>query len=238
LIISHSHRFIFIKTRKTAGTSLEIALSKFLGTEDVATPISPADEALRRELGFVGAQNHEEMVETRRRKSGWLQAFAPRHRPIERKRLFYNHMPAAEIAERVAPEAWTGYRKVSIERNSWDLAVSLYFWRTKARGIDQMSFADFIAKGLAYRRSKYDTYSINGLPVTDRMLRFETLVADASALGRELGLPEDLGAIVDGIKAKSGFRPARNYRELYDDRTREIIALQFAREIRLMGYAF
>jgi hypothetical protein len=31
MIISPAHRFIFIKTRKTAGTSMEIALAKFCG---------------------------------------------------------------------------------------------------------------------------------------------------------------------------------------------------------------
>ncbi|MEL6382956.1 MAG: chondroitin 4-O-sulfotransferase, partial [Cyanobacteria bacterium J06626_18] len=31
MIISHEYKFIFLKTRKTAGTSIEIALSKFCG---------------------------------------------------------------------------------------------------------------------------------------------------------------------------------------------------------------
>jgi hypothetical protein len=51
LIISHRHRFIFLKTRKTAGTSVEIALSRFCGPDDVIRR-SPGDEALRRELGY------------------------------------------------------------------------------------------------------------------------------------------------------------------------------------------
>lgn len=41
IIISHKHRFIFIKTRKTAGTSIEIFLSRFCGDNDIVTPISP-----------------------------------------------------------------------------------------------------------------------------------------------------------------------------------------------------
>ena len=51
MIASHQHRFIFLKTRKTAGTSVEIALSKVCGPDDVITEISPEDEELRRAAG-------------------------------------------------------------------------------------------------------------------------------------------------------------------------------------------
>ena len=41
MIISHEHKFIFIKTRKTAGTSIEVYLSRHCGPSDVVTPIIP-----------------------------------------------------------------------------------------------------------------------------------------------------------------------------------------------------
>jgi len=42
MIISHKYQFIFIKTRKTAGTSIEAYLSQYCGDKDVVTPIHPA----------------------------------------------------------------------------------------------------------------------------------------------------------------------------------------------------
>ena len=41
MIISHKYRFIFVKTRKTAGTSVEAYLSQHCGDSDVLTPIHP-----------------------------------------------------------------------------------------------------------------------------------------------------------------------------------------------------
>lgn len=39
MIISHKHKFIFIKVRKTAGTSIQIALREFCGPDDIVSDI-------------------------------------------------------------------------------------------------------------------------------------------------------------------------------------------------------
>ena len=57
MIVSHRHKFVFMKTRKTAGTSIEIALSEHCGPSDIVSPNDPADEELRSKLGFTGPQN-------------------------------------------------------------------------------------------------------------------------------------------------------------------------------------
>ena len=38
MIVSHDRRFIFVKTSKTAGTSVEMQLSVFCGPDDIVTP--------------------------------------------------------------------------------------------------------------------------------------------------------------------------------------------------------
>lgn len=44
MIISHKHKFIFIKTQKTAGTSIETYLSQFCDENDIVTPFGRPEE--------------------------------------------------------------------------------------------------------------------------------------------------------------------------------------------------
>lgn len=64
MIISHKHKFIFIKTVKTAGTSIEIFLSQQCGLSDVVTPVFPHIEPhiARNHEGFY---NHMPAYEIR-----------------------------------------------------------------------------------------------------------------------------------------------------------------------------
>src|SRR6476661_3864555 len=97
MIISHRHRFIFLKRRKTAGTSLELALSEHCGPDDLITAVSPEDEATRRTLGFPGPQNH-----------------------FINGREVMNHHPASIAMAIVGPDKWSSYYKFTIERNPYD----------------------------------------------------------------------------------------------------------------------
>ena len=60
MIISHKHKLIFVKTKKTAGTSFEIALSNFTNQASIITPISKDDEKLRQKMGLLGPFYHLE----------------------------------------------------------------------------------------------------------------------------------------------------------------------------------
>jgi hypothetical protein len=66
MILSHRYRFIFIKTLKTAGTSIEVSLGRYCGPEDVLTPITPPEEghSPRNHEGFY---NHMPAAEIRHR---------------------------------------------------------------------------------------------------------------------------------------------------------------------------
>jgi len=52
MIVSHQHRFIFLKSRKTAGSSVQIALAAHCGDKDVIT-----GTGFEREIGQIGGRN-------------------------------------------------------------------------------------------------------------------------------------------------------------------------------------
>jgi hypothetical protein len=230
VIICHKYKFIFLKTNKTAGTSIEIALSKFCDSDDIITPISPDDEAMRSSLGHRGPQHHLS--------SPW--EYNPRDLALlalkgKKKLRYYNHISAAEVSKKIGPEIWDSYYKFCFERNPWDRVVSLYFWKHSSE--PRPSLSEFLAAKppRILKQRGIDLYTINGRIAVDRVCRFESLTDDLEAVRLHLGIPEKL----DLPRAKSHFRKVKgNYRDMYNDIDRERVAELFADEIKLFGYQF
>ncbi|NNK49678.1 MAG: hypothetical protein HKP01_12465 [Gemmatimonadetes bacterium] len=225
MIISHAHRFIFIKTEKTAGTSIEIALSKYCGPDDVITTIVPEDEAVRTDLGYRGPQ-HYHVPLSRYTALDYLRAL--RHR---RRLRFRNHSSAQFIQRYIDPAVWDSYYKFTFERNPWDKVISYYFWWY--RDDDSLSLSEFIASGEMGRMRGFDLYSENSVPVVDDVFLFENLGPSMEELGRRL----DLGETPELPRTKHGFRrDKRPYQEVLSAEDRSRIERVFAREIAYFGY--
>lgn len=204
MIISHKNQFIFIKTAKTAGTSLEIALSKYCGPEDIITPISERDEVVRRELGFRGAQHYLKEKSRYGISDYWRQL--RKKRPIK---AFYNHIPAQEVYEKVTREVWDNYFKFSVVRNPWDRAVSRFFWRNtrKNRGLSKEDFRAFLLKNPEALARNREKTKVNGRVAMDFMVRFEHFETDLAEVSERIGLPGNLYEDLRSLNAKKGHRP-------------------------------
>ena len=63
MIISHKYKFIFIKTFKTASTSVEAYFSQYAGSNDILTPITPlvAGHQPKNHAGFFNHMSGEEI---------------------------------------------------------------------------------------------------------------------------------------------------------------------------------
>jgi hypothetical protein len=55
MILSEMNKFVFIKGKKVAGTSVEVALASICGSNDIITPITPIDEQCRVSSGQPAA---------------------------------------------------------------------------------------------------------------------------------------------------------------------------------------
>lgn len=217
MILSHQHAFVFMKTRKTAGTSVEIALSRVCGPDDVITPV--LEEDLRADLGGRGPQNFE----------------AP---PLEHKA--FNHMPVSMVRRLVGKKRFESYFSFTVERNPWDAVVSLFHWHHRdglPDGLDgRAAFAAYVASPAVeeFATKQARIYRLQGEVAVDRVLRYEALADELASVWADLGLP---GA-PDLPHAKAGVRPPGSYRELYDDATRQRVAELFAAPVAELGYEF
>jgi hypothetical protein len=210
MIVSHKHRFVFLKTRKTAGTSLEIALSRQCGPDDIITPISDEDEVLRRELGGKGPQNWESM---------------PGRRAV-------NHMPASGARRLVGPEVWDEYFKFAVERNPWDQVASSYRYSNR-RPEWNVPFGAFVrSRRLEKLAKNQHIYRLGGQVAVDRVCLFESLVGDLAEVCDLLGLPP-----MELPHAKAS-PDRRHYRELYDPSDVEVVRRVFSDTIDTFGYEF
>ncbi|HXR88856.1 MAG TPA: sulfotransferase family 2 domain-containing protein [Steroidobacteraceae bacterium] len=95
MLISHKYRFIFIKTRKTAGTSLEVDLSRVMGESDVVTEIKPPEEGhLARNFAIGRFYNHMPAREVRsvigRRIFGSYFKFCIEREPVDKCVSWYS----------------------------------------------------------------------------------------------------------------------------------------------------
>lgn len=234
MIISHRHRFIFLKTRKSAGTSVELALSRLAGPDDVLTKLSSESEPMRAGRGRGGQNDRGRFNPLPEMLLGSLRT---KHRAVREYlsgRKFWNHMPAFLIRCRAGREVYDSYFKFCFERNPWDKTISHYYWLRHRRGLDGLDFAEY----LRMRRFPVDfpRYTIGGRPAVDWIGRCERLGEDlAEALAR-VGVEPD----VTLPRAKGGYRdPAsRPYQRFLEPEHREAIGRAYAREIALLGYRF
>jgi hypothetical protein len=229
LIVSHARRFIFLKTKKTAGTSMEIALSSLCGSEDVITPIPERDEEERRRLGYRGPQNCG--VRPGRYRSSDALRLVLHRKPLS----FYNHTPALTARRLLPRDVWEGYFKFCFDRNPWDKAISHYYWQ--GGGARFASVKEFLLSGRGQPYSNYHLYSIRGFPAVDRVYRYEEMESSLDDLSGRLGLDRPLR--LPEFRAKSRTHvDRRHYREILSAEEVEMIAVACAREIRLLGYEF
>lgn len=222
MLVSHRRRFIYLKTTKTAGTSVEVLFERECLPEGAYQ--GPAHDSIERETeaGIVGAR----MNGVKQPGTQWLP-----------------HMPALALKAKIGPKIWDDYLKFCVIRNPFDRTVSLWWWLLgkQRQAVTAMDFAQtrqafnaWVMSGVDLWSDR-DKYMIDGQLCMDRFLRYETLWADIDRLCTDLGIsrdPSELQTYKSGVRKKQ--EPFQAY---YDPPAAARVAKAFDWEIKRFGYS-
>ena len=223
MIISHFRKFIFVKSRKTASTSMERAMIPQLGQEDIWTPMS---------LPAVEGQNYFSKWPP-----DWLTARSPRYRDWAGKdsalhyRYFYDHMPATRIARMMPAKPFASYTKFCFDRNPWDFAVSLYFYMRRKGDVAKWDFDRFLHEIPVPQN--WQLYTRDNKVMVDKVYRFEDLQTSLQEISSFTGL-----SFAGLSHDKRSYRPDNDYRAQYSQSSRDYVAEKWKQTIDLLGYDF
>jgi len=218
MLVSHRRKFIYTKTIKTAGTSVEAYFEPFCMADGEWTPSHYRDEQAC-EVGIIGYRGMSMPADC----------------------LWWSHMPAALIRERVGESVWAAYFKFCAIRNPYEKALSTFYWRKNVGTIivdesecEQAQFESWLeTSGPPIDR---DTYLIDGQFCLDDVIRYETLSEDLERICSRLEIPWVPSSLP---RFKSGVRPDNRTAEaVYTGRSREIVTAAYEFELEYSGYAF
>ena len=222
MLVSHRYNFIYTKTAKTGGTSVESYFERFCMSDDEWTLRHGRDEYAS-QFGIVG--------------------FRGATRP--KNCTYWHHMPAALIKEKVGKEVWDKYFKFCVIRNPYDKVISAFYDMQRANypSIDLLDVNDErskFGKWLLHNKLTIPTDKnacvINGKFCLDDVVRYETLESELERICVRLGIPWEPTTLPT---FKAGFRP-KNAKvvDLYTEKSKKIVEATFAFELEYFKYSF
>ena len=169
-IISHAYNFIFIKTTKTAGTSIEVDLAAVLEPDAIVTPIIPTIE------------HH--------RPRNWQTASGDA--------AFYNHMTATEIRSELGAERFNRMHKFCVEREPVSKCISHFHMMRNSsshnpEGECKSSWDEYCSAGrfpIDLRKYTEPSENVYLTLLADTILEYETLQYSLPKLLINLGVKD------------------------------------------------
>lgn len=212
MIYLSEQEVLFLKPRKVAGSSFELALSKYAGPNCILTPLS--EEEVRLEKGFRGAQNYYKPLQ-RWNVIDVIKFAALRGRP----QVFTGHDTAQIVKKHLGAGKFENAFKVSIVRNPFSVARSLFFWEHRdidkdTRDIKKL-FENWAISNPGKLKWNYDQYFLNGDLCIDFMIQYERFSSHLSELELKLPCVKGVASTMKEMDAKRGVTPSSDLKEFY-----------------------
>ncbi len=188
MIASRKHGFIFIKAMKTAGTSIEMALSPHCGPDDVVAPIGTRFDLLR----FRSPASCPGILPMRFASRDVVAPSTRATRNCSRvscvrsgKTVVAHALPPAIIAS--VPDLWERAFRFTSERHPYEKAISRARFRYKS---EAGAFSDHLER-IVFGDRKYaghPYYIRDGVLLVHGFIRYETLQEDYDGVARRFGI--------------------------------------------------
>ncbi len=207
MLVSHTHKFIYLRTRKTAGTSLELALERYCIPPSMQ--LRKSTPAVISKYGIVSRKNYK-------RKKLSLARFTQFDWRI--------HQSAAHTRLYLGGAKWDSYRKFTTVRNPYDRMVSYFHFFKLGENIPENSdfaqvrdkFRDFVLNEDWH--DDFKIVSLKGRYIIDHAVRMEYLPDDLKLLAKNLELAPDTIEIGHSNSTASS-RKTYEVPEYYDQST-------------------
>lgn len=230
MLVSHRHKFIYFKTHKTGGTTIEAYFEPYCINPSEPYHFSHARTEYVSDYGIIGARGSMDFVNSAK---------------------YRNHMSAQSIEKAIGSERFQQYYKFCAIRNPFDQMVSCFYFRRqpkkaewigrifsrKKRTIDLISeFRNWVYDN---RNKKIidDTsrFMIDGKICVDYFIRHEDFNRGIQEVCSKTGIPFEEHQIK---KLKGGLRDQSiGLQEFYDKQTLEIISDMYSLELDYFGYS-
>ncbi|MEL6721312.1 MAG: sulfotransferase family 2 domain-containing protein [Bacteroidota bacterium] len=236
MLISHRKKFIYTKTYKTAGTSVEAYFEPYCMPDGAWQEMHLRDE-YESDAGVIGYRG------------------SPRDTADLK---WWNHMPAHLIKERLEDDKkWNEYFKFCVVRNPFDKVISAFHFQNKAlanqsrwyyyRRRLKKRYNNLVHNGIppsmkkdfkAWLRSgnmyiDRDKYFINEELCVDFFIQYEDLEGGIQEVCKRLDIPFEPERIP---RFKASYRPKKDYSILFDEEAVGLVREMFKFEVTRFNY--
>lgn len=173
MLVSHRKQFIFLKTPKTAGTSVEIFLEPYC-FPDNEWRFTHGRAEYNTSTGIIGARGESAA-----------------------NSIYFNHMSAKKLRANLKEETWNNYSKVSTVRNPYTLYCSKFWYEVEYRKTIPEPDSNKTAIVSSFRQWLHTVvkpaifsrfYFVDKELIIDYFIRFENIQEDLEQLCAELKL--------------------------------------------------